>query len=185
MRVIAGEKRHLLLKTIDSETVRPTTDKIKETLFNIIQFKLKDIVFVDLFAGSGAIGIEALSRGAKKAYFVDNNKSAINIINENLYNTKLFDKSVVLYKDAKNAILYLNEINEKIDILFMDPPYDKDLYYDCFKVLKNTNVIDENTIIIIETSIDDDVEKVCKLGFEITRVKEYKNQKHTFLKIVG
>ena len=59
------------------------------------------------------------------------------------------------------------------------------LYYDCFKVLKNTNVIDGNTIIIIETSIDDDVEKVCKLGFEITRVKEYKNQKHTFLKIVG
>ena len=185
MRVIAGEKRHLLLKTIDSGAVRPTTDKIKETLFNIIQFKLKNIVFLDLFAGSGAIGIEALSRGAKKAYFVDNNKAAINIINENLNNTKLLDKSVVLYKDAKNAISYLNEINEKVDILFMDPPYDKDLYYDCFKVLKNTNVIDGNTIIIIETSIDDDVEKVCKLGFEITRVKEYKNQKHAFLKIVG
>ena len=185
MRVIAGEKRHLLLKTVDSEAVRPTTDKIKETLFNIIQFKLKDVVFVDLFAGSGAIGIEALSRGAKKAYFVDNNKSAINIINENLNNTKLLDKSVVLYKDAKNALLYLDEIKENVDIIFMDPPYNKDLYYDCFVVLKNSSIINENSIIIIETSIDDDVDKICSLGFEITRVKEYKNQKHTFIKLVG
>ena len=185
MRVIAGEKRHLLLKTIDSEAVRPTTDKIKETLFNIIQFKLKEVVFVDLFAGSGAIGIEALSRGAKKAYFVDNNKSAIKIINENLNNTKLLDRSVVLYKDAKDALLYLEEINEKIDILFMDPPYNKDLYYNCFEILKKTNIINQNTIIILETSIDDNVEKICRLGFEITRVKEYKNQKHSFIKITG
>lgn len=185
MRVIAGEKRHLLLKTVDSDQVRPTTDKIKETLFNIIQFKLQDIVFVDLYAGSGAIGIEALSRGAKKAYFIDNNKFAINIIKENLNNTKLYDKSIVLYKDAKNALLYLDEINEKIDILFMDPPYDKDLYYDCFKILKETNIIKEDTVIIIETSLEDNVDKVCELGFEITRIKEYKNQKHTFLKKVG
>ena len=141
MRVIAGEKRHLLLKTVDSEAVRPTTDKIKETLFNIIQFKLKDVVFVDLFAGSGAIGIEALSRGAKKAYFVDNNKSAIKVINDNLYNTKLLDKSVVLYKDAKNALQYLEENNEKVDIIFMDPPYNKDLYYDCFAFLKIRSVL--------------------------------------------
>ena len=185
MRVIAGEKRHLLLKTVDSDAVRPTTDKIKETLFNIIQFKLKDVVFVDLFAGSGAIGIEALSRGAKKAYFVDNNKNAINIINENLNTTKLLDKSVVLYKDAKNALIYLEEINENIDIIFMDPPYNKDLYFDCFKILNSTKIINNNTIIILETSIADDVDRVCELGFEIYRVKEYKNQKHTFIKKIG
>ena len=185
MRVIAGEKRHLLLKTVDSDLIRPTTDKIKETLFNIIQFKLQDIVFVDLYAGSGAIGIEALSRGAKKAYFIDNSKSAINIINDNLNSTKLCDRSVVLYKDAKNALLYLDEINENVDILFMDPPYDKDLYYDCFKILRDINIINEDSIIILETSLLDNVDKVCNLGFEIIRIKEYKNQKHTFLKKVG
>ena len=182
MRVIAGEKRHLLLKTIDSNDIRPTTDKIKETLFNIIQFKLKDVVFLDLFAGSGAIGIEALSRGAKKAIFVDNNKKAIDVINLNLENTKLLDKSLVLFKDAKNAIKYLNDKNELLDIVFMDPPYDKDLYYDCFLEISKSNIINEDTIIIIESSIEDNIEKVKDLGFEIERVKEYKNQKHTFLR---
>ena len=181
MRVIAGEKRHLLLKTVDSDDVRPTTDKIKETLFNIIQFKLNNIVFLDLFAGSGAIGIEALSRGAKKAYFVDNNNKAINVINENIKNTNLLDKANVLYKDAKSAIKYLDEINEKIDMVFMDPPYNKDLYLECFKTLSKSNIIDNNSIIILETSIDDDVDRIIEYGFKITRVKEYKNQKHTFI----
>ena len=93
MRVIAGEKRHLLLKTLSGLDIRPTTDKIKETLFNMIQFDIAGNNFLDLFAGSGAIGIEALSRGAKVAYFVDNNVEAIKVIKENLSHTGLTEKA--------------------------------------------------------------------------------------------
>ena len=104
MRVIAGEKRHLSLKTLDNLSIRPTTDKIKETLFNMIQFELTGQNFLDLYAGSGAIGIEALSRGSNIATFVDNNREAINVINYNLDRTKLKDRSFVYQKDVVNFL---------------------------------------------------------------------------------
>lgn len=180
MRVIAGEKRHLLLKTLSDMSIRPTTDKIKETLFNMIQFDIPGSNFLDLFAGSGAIGIEALSRGAKLATFVDNNNEAIKVIKENLTHTGLNDVARVIKRDADKAIEALDDENITYDIVFMDPPYDKKLYISVFEELSKSNVIDEKTIIILETNLKDDVSDVEKLGYVIHKVKEYKSNKHLF-----
>lgn len=180
MRVIAGEKRHLLLKTLSGLNIRPTTDKIKETLFNMIQFDIAGNNFLDLFAGSGAIGIEALSRGAKVAHFVDNNVEAIKVIKENLSHTGLTEKALVLKDDSANAIERIKDI--KFSLVFMDPPYNKGLYIDVFKKLKSSDILEDSAIIILETSLDEDVNAVSKLGFDIVKEKRYKSNKHTFFK---
>lgn len=185
MRVIAGEKRHLLLKTVDDMSIRPTSDKIKETLFNILQFDLVDICFLDLFAGSGAIGIEALSRGAKHATFVDNSDKSIKVIKENLEHTGLTEKSDVIRADAALSLENLSRKNITYDIVFMDPPYEKGLYVPVMQKLSNSNLINENTKIIIETSMKEKVEEVETYGYIIYRIKEYKGKKHTFLRKKG
>ena len=182
MRVIAGEKRHLLLKTLEDLSIRPTTDKIKETLFNMIQFDIAGRSFLDLFSGSGAIGIEALSRGASKATFVDNNDRAIKVIKENLEHTGLTERAKVIKGDASLTIENLSRENETYGIVFMDPPYDKGLYKPVFEKLAKSNLIDENTIIILEVSLKDDAEGIEDLGFKITKVKKYKSNKHLFFK---
>ena len=184
MRVIAGEKRHLLLKTLNDLSIRPTTDKIKETLFNMIQFDIAGKRFLDLFAGSGAIGIEALSRGAISATFVDNNEQAIKVIKENLEHTKLLDRASVIKGDAALALEGLSRKNEVYGIVFMDPPYDKGLYIPVFERLVKSNIIDKDTIIILETSLKDDAEGVEDLGYKIYKVKKYKSNKHHFIRKV-
>ncbi|MDO5564446.1 MAG: 16S rRNA (guanine(966)-N(2))-methyltransferase RsmD, partial [Eubacteriales bacterium] len=130
MRVISGTRRHILLQTVNNLSIRPTTDKIKETLFNIIQFQIQDTNVLDLFAGSGALGIECLSRGSLHATFVDNNKQAINCINYNIEKTNFKEVSNVFHMSALQFIKYKN--NYCYDIVFLDPPYDKNLYIDIF-----------------------------------------------------
>ena len=116
MRVIAGTARSLPLKTPDGPDTRPTTDRIKETLFNMLQTDIPGAVFVDLFSGSGGIGIEALSRGASKAYFVENAPKALSCIEQNLVFTKFADRAIVIKQDAVSA---LHSIFEKeADIIF-------------------------------------------------------------------
>lgn len=182
MRVIAGEKRHLLLKTLDDLSIRPTTDKIKETLFNMIQFNIQGVNFLDLFAGSGAIGIEALSRGANMATFVDNNDRAIKVIKENLEHTGLAEKANVIKADASLSLENLSRKNETYGIVFMDPPYDKDLYRPVFERLSKSSIINNDTIIILEVALKDDAVGIEDLGFEITKVKKYKSNKHIFFR---
>lgn len=109
MRVIAGSAKRLQLKTIDGLDTRPTTDRIKETLFNMISHEIADSCFLDLFSGSGAIGIEALSRGAKEAVFVEQNRKAMACIRENLTFTKLAKQSVLLEMDVLSALKRLEE----------------------------------------------------------------------------
>ena len=104
MRVIAGSARRLLLKTVDGLDTRPTTDRIKETLFNMLQPSIPDCMFLDLFSGSGAIGIEALSRGASLAVLVENNPKAVDCIRENLSRTKLEERGVVRGSESNNSL---------------------------------------------------------------------------------
>ena len=184
MRVIAGEKRHLLLKTLDDLSIRPTTDKIKETLFNMIQFDIPGKSFLDLFAGSGAIGIEALSRGAKSATFVDNNDRAVKVIKENLEHTGLSDRALVIKGDASLSLENLSRKNEVYDIVFMDPPYDKGLYLPVFERLSKSNLINNDTILILEVGLKDDAIGVAEMGFKEIKVKKYKSNKHIFFKKV-
>ena len=126
MRVIAGSARSLKLKTPDGLDTRPTTDRIKETLFNIIGPTVYDSIFLDLFSGSGGIGIEALSRGAREAVFVENNPKAMRCIKDNLRFTRLESKAVTITTDVMNA-LYRLEGEKIFDIIFMDPPYNREL----------------------------------------------------------
>lgn len=180
MRVIAGTARSLPLKCPVGLDTRPTTDRIKETLFNMLQASVPGCVFVDLFAGSGGIGIESLSRGAKKAYFVENGKEALDCIEDNLKFTKFTDRSVVLKHDVLSS---LNNIYEKeVDIIFMDPPYNMGLEKQILSVLKGYRYVTEDTLIIVEANSKTDFSYVTKLGYDIIREKDYKTNKHVFLK---
>ena len=179
MRVIAGTARSLPLKTIEGLDTRPTTDRIKETLFNMLTGEVVDATFLDLFAGSGGIGIEALSRGAASCTFVEQAKNAVACIEDNLRFTKLIDKAEVRKFDAVSFVSSLPEIN--YDVIFMDPPYQKGLERRVLEVLSNKNFM-EDTLIIVEAEIDEDFSYVDALGFEITKDKRYKSNKHVFMR---
>lgn len=180
MRVIAGTARSLPLKCPTGLDTRPTTDRIKETLFNMLQPYTPGCVFVDMFSGSGGIGIEALSRGAKKAYFIENAAQAIGCIQDNLQFTKFTDKAVVFKQDAVSA---LGSIFEKeVDIIFMDPPYGQDLEKQVLSVLSGYRYVTEDTLIIVEAMRHEDFSYAEELGFTIEKEKKYKTNKHVFLR---
>ena len=141
MRVISGSARGLKLKAPEGLSTRPTADRIKESLFNIISPYLYDCSFLDLFSGSGAIGIEALSRGAKDATFVDYDKNSIDIINQNIYSAKMTQKATVYNLNVLDALDTLNINNKSFDIIFLDPPYDKGLLLPALKKIENTNLL--------------------------------------------
>lgn len=184
MRVIAGKVRRMTLVAPQGKEVRPTTDRIKETLFNIIQNDLYDCSFLDLFSGSGGIGIEALSRGAKEAVLVDKNKEALRCIEYNLEHTRLTEEAEVLPMDVLQAIRNLSKRNKHFDIVFMDPPYDCDLEVPVLEALATSGIIDEDTMIIVETSVKTEVADWNLYNYDITRVKQYKTNQHIFLKYI-
>lgn len=126
MRVIAGKARRLPLKTVPGQETRPTTDRIKETLFNILQNDIWGIRFLDIFSGSGGIGIEALSRGAEKAFFIEQNRSAAECIRQNLAFTHLEQDAVVMQCDVFSAFVRM-EGQAPFQIIFMEPPYGREL----------------------------------------------------------
>ncbi len=181
MRVIAGTARSLQLKSVPGTDTRPTTDRIKETLFNMLAPNLPDGDFLDLFSGCGGIGIEALSRGANKAYFVDNSRNAIKVIRENLAHTKMEQQAEVLAYDALSAIRMLESKRGAFDVIFMDPPYNKDLEKEVLYALASSKLVDEDTLIVVESDLHTDFDYVEQLPFYIHKVKEYKTNKHTFL----
>lgn len=182
MRVIAGEARHLPLKAPKGLDVRPTTDRIKETLFNIISPYVACSGFLDLFSGSGAIGIEALSRGAEFAYLVDNSPASLEVINENLKFTKLADRATVLKDDSIRVIHSLSARKVLFDIIFMDPPYGKGLEADVLRELSQYNILNEEGFIIVEALADTDFSYIDGLGFEMYKEKKYGSNKHVFIR---
>ena len=179
MRVVAGSAKSLKLKTIDGMETRPTQDRIKETLFNMIQYDIPACTFLDLFSGSGGIGIEALSRGAESAYFVEKAKPALKCIRENLKYTKLDGKAQVLATDVNTAIRQLETKKKTFDYIFMDPPYNKGFEDDVLALLDDSAICTQDTVVIVESSLDTKISDFEKL--KVTRVKEYKTNKHTFL----
>ena len=179
MRVIAGSARRLKLITPDGNDTRPTQDRIKETLFNMIQLQVPGSVFIDLFSGSGGIGIEALSRGAKKAYFIENAANAVKCITANLKTTHFEDVATVLKQDVVMGLRNIHE--QEADIIFIDPPYHEDLYERTLSQLSAMEYVTPNTMIIVESAVDMDFSFVEDMGFEVRRVKEYKTNKHVFI----
>ena len=185
MRVIAGSARRLLLKTVEGLDTRPTQDRIKETLFNMINNDVYGAVFLDLFAGSGGIGIEALSRGAKEAVFIDNGSRQVACIRDNLKTTRLEDKATVLNSDVISGLKMLERNGKKFDLIFMDPPYNHELEKHVMETLKDSSLIDEDTLFIVEASLETSFSWAGPMGYEIVRSKEYKTNKHVFLRKMG
>lgn len=181
MRVIAGTAKRLQLKTVKGMDTRPTTDRIKETLFNILQNDMTNCRFLDLFSGSGAIGIEALSRGADSAVFVENSKEAVQCIKENLMFTKLADSGIVMESSVLTAISILESQKKKFDIVFMDPPYNNNIEKEVLNRIKSSDIIHEDTIIIVEAALNTEFSYVSSMGYEIIKEKKYKTNKHIIM----
>lgn len=181
MRIIAGTARSLPLKTIEGKDTRPTTDKTKETLFNVMQFDVPGAYFLDLFAGSGQIGLEALSRGAAYAVFVENSRKAASCIEDNIHFTKFDKVSRLMMADAVTAVRTL-EGKYKFDIVFMDPPYNKELEKEVLITLSDSDILKDDTLIVVEASNDTDFDYLTELGYEIVKEKIYKTNKHVFIK---
>ena len=184
MRVIAGSARSMPLKTLPGNDIRPTTDKTKETLFNILQPYIYGSVFLDLFAGSGSIGIEALSRGASFSYFNDISKKAVAVIKENLAFTKLGDKAHIDCLDALSCLRKLEE-KTKLDIIFLDPPFAKGLEEPVLEYLSDSSLVDDETMIILEVPNYVELDYVEKTSLRVIRYKKYKNNAHVFIKKVS
>jgi len=145
MRVISGKYKGKNLQGFDIDGTRPTMDRVKESLFGIIQNYLKDSICLDLFAGSGSLGIEALSNGARKCYFADYNKEVIKILENNL---KEIDNSFILNNSYEEALEKLK--NEKFDIIFLDPPYKYNLITKAVNIILKNDMLNKNGIIVCE-----------------------------------
>ena len=191
MRVIAGSAKRIQLKTLDGLDTRPTTDRINaasstigEYLFNMIAPTIYDSVFLDLFGGSGGIGIEALSRGAREAVFVENNPKAMACIKENLKNTRLESKALTLTRDVM-AALYQMEGDKIFDFIYMDPPYDREMEKRVLEYLAGSELVYEDTVIIVEASRETDFSYLEELGFSMLKEKMYKTNKHVFIEKAG
>lgn len=168
MRVITGKARGVALKTPEGLTTRPTADRVKEALFSIINFDIPNAAVLDLFGGTGQLGIEALSRGAKSAVFVDAGDAPCKLIKENLRRTKLESQGRVVRSDY---LQYLSSCREKFDIVFLDPPYAEVFLENSLKKLSEIDILQTNGIIVCERPLGKD------LPWEIpgfTRSKDYK-----------
>jgi 16S rRNA (guanine(966)-N(2))-methyltransferase RsmD len=170
LRVISGTRKGHRLKAPKGKDVRPTEDKIKESLFNILSPIKMESNVLDLFSGTGQIGIEFLSRGAAKAYFVDISSYNITIIKENLNHTKFIDQSEIINSDAIKALKILQRKNIKFDYIFIDPPYkEHKLILDTLNEIVRSNLLTIDGFIIIEHEkafvLDDNYKNLVKLDF--------------------
>ena len=171
MRIISGKARGTKLNTLEGNLTRPTLDRVKESLFNIIQNDIMESIFLDMFSGSGAIGLEAASRGAKKVILCEKNKQAIEVIEKNISKTHL-ENEVVLYKKDYESML--EDLKEKVDIVYIDPPYKTDLAYKAVKKMLELDILNSNSLIIIETDEEERILKQIKdLKIKIIDKRKY------------
>lgn len=184
MRVISGIARGTKLNSIESNSTRPTLDRVKEAFFSSIQSSIdENTVILDLFAGSGQIGIEFLSRGAKKAYFCEKNSLAIKMIKQNLEKTKFFENSIIINKDYKIALENFKKSKIYFDIIYIDPPYKLDMAVKSIEYILNNNLLSKNGVIIIETDEEDrELEELKNIDVDIYNIKRYGRVKLIFLR---
>ena len=186
MRVISGSARGTVLHSIEDISTRPTLDRVKESLFNIIQNDIEDTTVLDLFAGSGAIGIEFLSRRAKQVYFCDKLSKAVAMIEKNLEKTKLKEKAIVYNKDYIDCINTVKNI--KFDIIFLDPPYKEEFALDAIEKISNLQLLKDDGIIIIETDEPErDINRInnMNINYKIYDLRKYGRVSLIFLKWKG
>ena len=154
MRVISGYLKGRIIKGFDIVGTRPTMSRVKESLFASIQNYTKDSIVLDLFAGTGALGIESISNYSKFCYFVDNNKKCINAIKDNINNLEINTKSEVMYMDYNKALNKFRDNNIKFDLIFIDPPYNYKNINDIINTIDNYNILNKNGLLILEFRYD-------------------------------
>lgn len=165
MRVISGKARGTSLYSLEGSHTRPTTDRVKESMFSIINFNIPDAVVLDLFSGSGALGIEAISRGAKKCYFVENSKQAADIVRKNIEKTNCTENAILKITDFK---AFLNSADENFDVILLDPPYNKKMCDEAMKIIYERNLLKDNGVIMCETEYGE------VITTDFTKKKDYK-----------
>lgn len=182
MRIISGKARGTNLFTLKgSDITRPTLDRVKESIFNIIQNKIQDSIFLDLFSGSGAIGLEAVSRGAKTAILCDKDKNAIQVIKKNIEKTHMKEQTELYMCDYETLIK--SKIENKLDIVYIDPPYNSDYAVNAIKLLLQKDLLKKDSIVIVETDRLKSIEKeINNIDIEIIDKRKYGRAEIIFLK---
>ncbi len=174
MRVISGVARGTKLSSIESIETRPTLDRVKESLFNIIQNRIPESIVLDLFAGSGALGIECISRGCKKAYFGEKSKMATEMIKSNLKKTRFLSNSEIYMQDYRKTLTDLSLKKLKFNIIFIDPPYKENIAVKAIEQIINMDLLEKDGIIILETDEKErEIKQLEKLDIEIYDLRKY------------
>lgn len=171
VRVISGSARGLKLNTPGDDRVRPTTDRVKESMFNIVQDWVYDSQVLDLFAGSGALGIEALSRGASQAVFCDNSLDSIKIIKSNIEKARVVDRSQIVSGDYKRCLRDMEAKNQSFDMIFVDPPYYEGLFEEVLDTIRSCKILKKDGIVIVEHDAKKPIGQVE--GLEVYKEKKY------------
>lgn len=165
MRVIAGKSRGTSLYSLEGNHTRPTTDRVKEAMFSILNFNIPGAVVLDLFAGSGALGIEAISRGAEKCYFAENSRQAAEVVKKNIEKTNSGANALLKVVDFKT---FLNSVEEGFDVILLDPPYNKKMCDEAMEIIHQRNLLNDGGVIMCETEFGE----VITTAF--AKKKEYK-----------
>ena len=168
LRIISGMRKGLKLKSPDGMNTRPTTDRVKESVFNLLQFCMPCDSVLDLFAGSGALGIEALSRYSSRAVFVDQNKQSVQLVKDNLSSAQLLDKASFYCQDA---LSYLRSCSESFDLIFLDPPYNAGLLKPVLAEIAERDLLRKDGIIVVES--EENGESVEDSSFFVRRNTKY------------
>ena len=171
VRVISGSARGLKLNTPGDDRVRPTTDRVKESMFNIVQDWVYDSQVLDLFAGSGALGIEALSRGASQAVFCDNSLDSIKIIKSNIEKARVVDRSQIVSGDFKRCLRDMEAKNQSFDMIFVDPPYYEGLFEEVLDTISSCKILKKDGMVIVEHDAKKPIGQVE--GLEVYKEKKY------------
>ncbi len=171
MKIISGKLKGRVLKGYDLEGTRPTMERVKESCFAMIQNKLPSSIVLDLFSGSGNLGIEAISQGAEKAYLIDKEKAAVRVIEENVSKCHIEDETEIFLLDYEKALNYFHQANIQFDIVFIDPPYKSDYAIKSLHLLDELDLLTKDATIIVETSFGEF--KVDKLSYHLEKSKKY------------
>ncbi len=170
LRIIAGNLRGAKLQAPEGDNTRPTTDRIKTTMFDIIAFDISEEDVLDMFAGSGALGFECLSRGAKSATFLDIDKNAISVVQKNAEKLRVAENSTILNKNYEE---FLKTTNKQFGLIFLDPPYSKGIHQKALQLISENNCLTDEGIIVLEISSDDNFGDLESLGFEVYKEKSF------------
>lgn len=178
MRIISGKYKGRSIDGYNIDGTRPTMDRVKESLFAILQNKLSNSICLDLFAGSGNLGLEALSNGAKECYFVDNNRIAIEKIKKNIQTIKIEEKTIVIHDDFIKALQNLKKDNIKFDLIFLDPPYKDNLINVAIKLINESDILNNDGYIVCEF----ENEYIDTINYLAIKEKKYGSKKIIILK---